>query len=591
MNIETSIHNINLICNNINLSPEAFYIERSNKEDEASPLLIKRNNFITEIFLRIKLFFDNDREFRAKQIHSVLEKNIKFLNQLLAQEYLDVRGNCTELFLSAQRYNHLLNTCPQGIILDKITLLDWLSLCPQVAVYEAGQIKTPADKIVQASMENIPPEQQPHIVEKDGFLGKHKAYHYNEADLHIDHGMEAIRIFSNTQFERLMSLIGRIVEAAAKALGIEVTFFKKYHYFRNDEDEKGEIYAHDPPLSFAPQGTSYWVGHATCVLNVPIASEGGRPININILTDPVEGDLNKFLYPRMTEPARSIDDCPVPHVVTLSHNHLDHFDKNTLKKLVKYQPIMLVPEGDREKFTALGFLRVYENTWWQTTTIPVELVNQKGELKITAVPANHWSGQGPCDGHHSAFVGYVIHNEGGDIYFAGDTARLSEAHIATLRDRFNIRTLFQPGGPDEMREDMKSTHQASVDGLWMHFNLVIRNLYDKGSWREKTKAEFIAEAKKLRTIYMHTKTFKLGNLHFDDTEESIKRTKDCLNLDLSMDNKKWKDYEEDVVRELKAIGESLKFSDNDYIDWRDIINILDDGIVVPKIGSRTSFAS
>ena len=587
--VTTISQNINLICQNVERTPEALYVERSDKEDENSPLLIKENNLLTYIFLRIKLFFDNDRASRAAQLHSVLEANVKALDRLPLKEYLDPKThNFTELFLAAQRYNHLVHT---WLLSDRdISLLDWLPPCSPIKLPEAAPIKAITNKIFQAPLEGIAQEQQPHVMEKEGLFGKHKVYHYNEADIHIDHGMEALRIFSNTQLERLMSLIGRVVETVAKVFGIEVTFFKEYHYFRNDEDQKGEIYAHDAPLTalHSSQATSYWIGHATCMLNVPIESSLDRgDITVNILTDPVEGDLNKLLYPRMTEPARSIDDCPMPHVITLSHNHLDHFDKDTLKKLVKYQPVVLVPEGDKEKFTTLGFLRVYENNWWQTTTIPIEQGDNKGELKITAVPANHWSGQGPCDGHHSAFVGYVIHKKEGDIYFAGDTARLSEDHITTLRNRFNIQTMFQPGGPDEARADMKSTHQASVDGLWMHFNLIVRNLYEKGDWGKKTKAEFIQEAIKLRTIYMHTKTFKLGNLHFDDTEQSIKRTKDCMNLDHEMEGKNWKDYEEAVIYELEAIGENLKFSDNDYIDWRDILVILDECVIVPKIGSRT----
>jgi L-ascorbate metabolism protein UlaG (beta-lactamase superfamily) len=593
MNINTLLNNINIVSMNAYQGPEAFYMERSDRDDETSPFLIKQNNLLTKIFLIAKNFFANERQSRASEIHSALEESVKALNRLPKSEYLGDKNDtpCSELFLAAQRYNQLISST-EDIYLFDMSLFDRLPRCTKIALPEAAPIRALVNDIKQTPMDNIPQNQQPHIEERDGFFGNYKLYHYNEADTHINHWRESIRIFSNTQFERLMSLIGRIVEAVVKVFGQEIACFKKYHYFRNDEDKKKEIYAEDPPLSLNSHGSSYWVGHATCMLNVPISTEEDSWINVNIITDPVEGDLNTLLYPRMTEAARSIDACPVSHVITLSHNHLDHFDKSTLKKLVKYQPIVIVPEGDAKKFMNLGFNRVYENNWWQTTTIPIQQGDKKGELKITAVPANHWSAQELFDAHHSAFVGYVIHKEDGDIYFAGDTARLSEDHIATLRNRFNIRTMFQPGGPDEAREDMKSTHQASVDGLWMHFNLMVCNLYDKGNWSLRTKKEFIEEAKKLRTIYMHTKTFKLGNLHFDDTEESIKRAKECLNLDLDTD-KKWKgykDYEDDVLWELEEIGRTLKFSD-DYIDWKDILNILDAGVIIPKIGSTTSFAS
>ena len=38
--------------------------------------------------------------------------------------------------------------------------------------------------------------------------------------------------------------------------------------------------------------------------------------------------------------------------------------------------------------------------------------------------------------------------------------------------KFNITTSIQPGGPDEMREDMESTHQCSADGILMHFKIL-----------------------------------------------------------------------------------------------------------------------
>ncbi|HEY4831607.1 MAG TPA: hypothetical protein VIH61_03505, partial [Waddliaceae bacterium] len=306
MNVDVLLNNINLISQNAYRDPEALYVERNNKEDDSSPLVIKQNNRLIEIFLKAKNFFENGRQSRAIQLHSVLEANVEALNRLPKNEYLNEdTQSYTELFLAAQRYNQVVNTYLQGIsLLDrKISLFDWLPPCTQLTLPEAAPIKATA--VMQTSLDNIPPEQQPHVVEKDGFLGGHKLYHYNEAGTHISHEMEAIRIFSSTQFERLMSLAGKVIEAVAGVFGKEVTFFKKYHYFKNDEDKKGEVYAQDAPLSADRQGSSYWVGHATCVLNVPIPSQDGSSINVNIITDPVEGDLNKLLYPRMTEPARS----------------------------------------------------------------------------------------------------------------------------------------------------------------------------------------------------------------------------------------------------------------------------------------------
>lgn len=587
--ISTSYNNVNLIAQNSHRRAEAFGIVKHQKGKESSSV-IKRNHKLIELLLTAKhIFFGGGKSYQQK-LHTLIESNVEALTHESQNAYIKNDLSYTELFLAAQRYNHAVNMSQEPSLKKEVPLFENLSLkkpiipkhCPETA-----PVIIHANKIVQTKLENIPADQEPYIHQEG--LRKHKLYHYNKADTKIDHGKEAARIFFSTQIERLLSLIGRIIETVAKIFNKEISFFNKYHYFKNGKNNKAEIYADDAPLSQKDQASSYWIGHATCLFNIPVQSNEGKSIPVNIITDPVEGDLNKLLYPRMTKPARSIETCPTPHIYLLSHNHLDHYDKQTIKKLRKTQPVMLVPEGDAKKFQKLGFKNVYETNWWQTTTIPIEHQGQKGEIKITAVPSRHWSGQGPCSGHHAAFVGYVIHQEKGDIYFAGDTARLSEAHIKTLRERFNIQSMFQPGGPDEMRKDMESTHQASVDGLWMHFNLMLRNLYDREFYSLKTKEKFIQEAKKLQTIYMHTKTFKLGNLHFDDTEESVARVKESLRTGIISSG--MKTYEKLVYQELLAIGQTFIFKDGSQLKAKDVLDLLDESIIIPKIGSRTELTA
>ncbi len=497
-----------------------------------------------------KLFHKAHAKRHADKIHTFLLNTIVNIN---AQEgQLDPSS---EEYLIAQRFNHLERT-------EKI----FKNVHPLPKIDRVIDfVSVDKENIQEAPLEGIPENQKPYILNKR----KKNHYYYNEDDLKNAHGKEAFRIFKSTQKERFLSLIGRI---------FKIEKFKKYDYFLHQEDKAGGIYAQDAPLGKGDKPTSFWIGHATCLVSIPV--EGMR---VNLITDPVEGDLNKLLYPRMTKEARKIEDCPAPHIYMLSHNHLDHYKKKTIKKLLKYQPILLIPEGDGKKFRKLGFKHVYEQSWWNSTTIPIQSHGKTTSLKITAVPANHWSGQGLCDGHQAAFLGYVIHNTEGDIYFAGDTARLSEDHIATLREQFNIRSQFQPGGPDEMRKDMKTTHQASIDGVWMHFNLMVKNLYFKEDFRNRPKEEFLEAAKKLQTIYMHTKTFKLGNLHFDDTERSIENVKEKLRGE----SPELKDYEEQVYQEILNISEELLFSNGEKLTPKELLSLIDLSVHVPKIGERT----
>lgn len=486
-------------------------------------------------------------------------EDIDSLLQLDRSAFIE-EGVYTSLFIALQKYNQI-------DFVDPILPLS----CPELQPVKIGY-----HSLVSSLMEGIPESQQFYIT----YNGKTPIYRYNEADTHIYHRLEGLRIFFNTQNERLESFIGKAFSRVMSLFNLKSSLYKNSHYFRNNENLK-EIYASDQPLDTSDKPTFYFLGHASGIFSVPVPP---LSIKITLITDPVEGAINRFLYPRMVPAAKVIEDCPVPHIFLLSHNHLDHYEKATIEKLKIYQPLMLVPEGDGDKFRKMGFNKIHEFSWWEQLRVPIEHHNEVAELTITAVPANHWSGQNPFNMYHSLFLGYILHQEAGDIYYAGDTARLSEAHIETLRSKFNIKTLFQPGGPDERRSDMKSTHQASVDGLWMHFNLLVRGLYERGNFSTRNKQEFLDETKDLKTLFVHMKAYKLGNVHFDDTDVAVDHVKDLLR------NKKidCKDYEHEVYEEILRIGGALKFRDHDFLTPSDILFILESGIVIPKLGSRTA---
>jgi L-ascorbate metabolism protein UlaG (beta-lactamase superfamily) len=321
-------------------------------------------------------------------------------------------------------------------------------------------------------------------------------------------------------------------------------------------------------------------------MSIPLKSEGGQTASFNVITDPVEGDLNAILYPRQTKFALPIEKVPPPDVYLLSHNHLDHYSKDTVKKLFAQQPIMIVPQGDKSRYSSLakelgfGDMNIIELDWWEKRKITFEKNGEIFSMQISATPARHWSGQGPCGGHESTFLGYVIQgHEDGDIYFAGDTARLNDDHIKKLRDHFRIKWSFQPGGPDEVRKDMESTHQASVDGLWMHFKMMIPRIYEKGM----DKDVFLRQAKQLKTIYMHTMTYKLGNLHISDSRDSLNNVLNALESDESLN---LKIYEKKVYDELRLLADDLDFQSNKKLLYSEVALLLRDTVIVPKIGSR-----
>jgi L-ascorbate metabolism protein UlaG (beta-lactamase superfamily) len=404
-----------------------------------------------------------------------------------------------------------------------------------------------------------------------------------------------------TQLERIMSAAIKVIQAVGSIFGCTFTSLNRFHYFRNNET-KSDIYDTDNramPLDPADSKrfSSYWIGHATHLFSVPVQDTKGHHSRINIITDPIEGDLNPLLYPRMTDPARPIEQCPPIHVCILSHNHTDHTSPETLHKLLPFNPLMAVPKGDGEYIRSLGFTRVVELGWFEHAGIQMQdLEGNTYELGICGVPANHGSGNLQQPTRTSLFNGYVLQSDAldGDIYFAGDTARLDAEHIKTLRETFSIKYNFQPGGPDEVRSLNEDSHQASCDGIALHLHLIVSRLYQQFVTRSHTLPTFEqlrALCAQTSTQYFHTKTYKLGNLHFDDTDASVNRVLEWLKthdswVDLAT-AANLKPYEKNVLLEIaQDEGTHLLVADSKSpLFPKQIALLLEKNIIVPKIGS------
>jgi L-ascorbate metabolism protein UlaG (beta-lactamase superfamily) len=145
-----------------------------------------------------------------------------------------------------------------------------------------------------------------------------------------------------------------------------------------------------------------WVGHATYVLRV-----GG----LTVLTDPVWSHRIPGVRPRLTGPGVAWDDLPRVDAVVISHNHYDHLDAPTIRRLPADTPI-LVPAGLGRWFRRRGFTDVTELDWGESAEID--------GVRFDFVPAHHWSRRTPFDTCRSLWGGWIITAEH-RLYFAGDT--------------------------------------------------------------------------------------------------------------------------------------------------------------------------
>ncbi len=155
--------------------------------------------------------------------------------------------------------------------------------------------------------------------------------------------------------------------------------------------------------------TITWVGHATFLIQL-----GG----LNILTDPNWSDRAspvRFAGPkRLVPPGIQFADLPPIHAVVISHDHYDHLDEGTVRRLVAaHQPRFYVPLGIKPLLTAYGARDVVELDWWQTSTL--------GAVTFTAAPAQHSSGRWFRDQNERLWGSWAVSGRRHRLYFAGDT--------------------------------------------------------------------------------------------------------------------------------------------------------------------------
>lgn len=240
--------------------------------------------------------------------------------------------------------------------------------------------------------------------------------------------------------------------------------FRRYYSKRNSWPKKINIsQTNRPTILVANEDIRVTnVGHATFLIQV-----GG----LNILTDPVwserVGPLKFWGPKRVIGPGILFDDLPKVDVLWISHNHYDHLDLPTIKKLwKKFSPRIVAPLGTDypiRSFHSAIKVEVYD---WHSS------VDISDKVKFHIEPAHHWSSRQIFDHRMALWAALLIDTPAGKIYFVGDTAYAGGEHFKKIYQQYGKpQVAILPMGAYEPRWFLEQVHMNPDDMIRAHIDL------------------------------------------------------------------------------------------------------------------------
>jgi L-ascorbate metabolism protein UlaG (beta-lactamase superfamily) len=199
-----------------------------------------------------------------------------------------------------------------------------------------------------------------------------------------------------------------------------------------------------------------WLGHSTLFVEI----EGRR-----FLVDPVWGPRASpwsFLGPRRFHaPPIALEALPEFDAVVISHDHYDHLDAPTIRRLAATAPLFVVPLGIGAHLEAFDVPadKIVELDWWDTHVFDgVELVS---------TPSRHFSGRAIIDANATLWSGWAFIGSEHRAYYSGDTAMFPGfAEIGERLGPFDM-TMMESGAYNPLWTDVhlgpEQAMQAHLD--------------------------------------------------------------------------------------------------------------------------------
>ena len=199
----------------------------------------------------------------------------------------------------------------------------------------------------------------------------------------------------------------------------------------------------------SPDDMIVWLGNASFFIRI-----GGK----TILTDPCL--THPPLVKRQADLPFEIEDIKNIDYLLISHNHMDHLDSDSLKRLDLKNTLALLPLRLGKAVKSFNRnVKIQEAVWYQKFNTNVE------NIEIYFMPARHFSNRSLWDHNESLWGSYIIKTKSMCIYFAGDTAYYSN-HFDEINKYFpSIDICLMPVGAYAPRYFMKDFHVAPWEAV------------------------------------------------------------------------------------------------------------------------------
>lgn len=240
-----------------------------------------------------------------------------------------------------------------------------------------------------------------------------------------------------------------------------------------------------------------WFGHSSYLIQT-----GGK----RFLIDPVFCLASPVSFVNKPFPGTDVfkpEDMPdIIDYLVISHDHWDHLDYYTIKKLEDRIGKVICPLGVGEHFEYWGFNKnqIIELDW-------NEDANLESGFNVHCLPARHFSGRG-LTANQSLWASFLLEAPSQKIFIGGDGGY--DTHFAEIGERF----------PDI---DLAILENGQYNEEWKLIHLMPQDM-----------AQAAKDLKTRRLLTVHHSKYALAKHHWDEPLENAESMKNKDSLDVLM---------------------------------------------------------